>query len=106
MYVQVLTFQLNADDRQQAARFCERAVLGLAEFDGYVTDSCLTRPGHVSCGGRIAWSDWKSMESFRHSELYAKLRMSPMFEDVSDRAFCVEGGAIPVMMQSDLLAAA
>ncbi len=106
MYVQVLTFQLSANDRQQAARFCERAVLGLAEFDGYVTDSCLTRPEHDLCGGMIAWSDWKSMESFRHSELYAKLRMSPLVESVNDRTFCVESGATPGILESDLIAAA
>lgn len=95
-----------ATDPEGASRFVESAAFGIGEFDGYVTDTCLTKRGKALNGGMIAWSDWKSLESFRHSELYAKLLMSPLFEDVTDRAFYVDEGATPVMMQSELLAVA
>ena len=48
MYIQVLTLKLNEQDREEANRFYENAVLGLAEHDGFISDTCLTRPGH-SC---------------------------------------------------------
>jgi hypothetical protein len=63
MYIRVLSFHLtNNDDRDEAAYFCERAVLGLAEFDGYISDTCLTQPESGIFGGMIAWHDWKSLE--------------------------------------------
>lgn len=106
MYIQVLSFHHSASDREASTKFVESAVLGLAEFDGYLTDTCLTRPGYSPTGGMIAWSDWKSLESFRRSELYAKLLMSPHFEEVDDRAFYVDDRETPATGQLDLLSVA
>jgi hypothetical protein len=106
VYIQVLTLKLNEQDREEANRFYENAVLGLAEHDGFISDTCLTRPGHSIAGGMIAWADWASLEQFRRSELYAKLLLSPLVEDVYDRAFAVSDAATPASIQTELLAVA
>jgi hypothetical protein len=106
MYVQLLTFRVVAGERDDASYFCARAALGLAEFDGYISDTCLTKPGHDTFGGMIAWRDWTSLDAFRHSELYARLMMSPYFEGVDDRAFGIAERQEPVARQAELLAVA
>lgn len=105
MYIQVLTFHLTGGNADEVQHFTENAILGLSEFDGYISDTCLTQPESGIFGGMIAWHDWKSLEGFRHSELYAKLMLYRHFGDESDRAFAVNDGD-GASRQMELLAVA
>lgn len=107
MYIQVLTFRLSNDhNHQDTVHFCRTAMLGLAEFDGFVsvTPGASVEPGTVS--SMIVWRDWRAVESFRHSELYARMQMSPSFDEMDDRAFGVDNGSTTVGRLSELLAVA
>ena len=107
MYIQVLTFRLSKfHSEQETLQFCRAATLGLAEFDGFVsvTPIATVEPGTVS--SMVVWRDWRAVEAFRHSELYARMQMSPSFEEMDDRAFGVDTGYSTVGRLSELLAVA
>ncbi|MGH2610497.1 MAG: hypothetical protein ACRDHF_15560 [Tepidiformaceae bacterium] len=105
MYIQVLTFHLSDDPSADALEHCRTASLGLAEFDGFVSVTPVAPVRRGSASSMIVWRDWKAVEAFRHSELYARLQMNPHFDAVEDRAFGItDGGA--AAPPSELLAVA
>ena len=107
MYIQVLTFRLSNDhNHNDTVHFCRTATLGLAEFDGFVsvTPGAMVEPGTVS--SMIVWRDWRAVESFRHSELYARMQMSPSFDEMDDRAFGADTGKTNPGRLRELLAVA
>lgn len=54
----------------------------------------------------VVWRDWRAVEAFRHSELYARMQMNHSFDEVDDRAFGVDTGNTTVGRLSELLAVA
>lgn len=106
MYIQVLTFHLSGDPAADALEYCRAASLGLAEFDGFVSVTPISpvEPGTAST--MVVWSNWKAVEGFRHSELYARMQMSPHFDAMDDGAFGVDTGYGTAGRLNELLAAA
>jgi hypothetical protein len=106
MYIQILTFHLGDDHGTDAIGYARAAVLGLAEFDGFVsvTPVATVHPGSVSV--MAVWRDWRAVEAFRHSELYARLQMSPSYDSIDDRAFGVDTEVGPATRLRELLAVA
>jgi hypothetical protein len=106
MYIQVLTFHLSDDPNPDALNYTRAAVLGFAEFEGFVSVTPVSpvQPGSVSA--MAVWRDWKAVEAFRHSELYARMQMSPNYDSIDDRAFGVESGYGAATRLNELLAVA
>jgi hypothetical protein len=62
---------------RQAFHYVESLRLGISEFDGLVRHA---RTRRSVCGEWVvffAWKDERSIREFRHSELYARLALSP-----------------------------
>ncbi len=106
MYIQVLTFHLSDDPTPGALDYCRTASLGLAEFDGFVSVTPVSRVEPGTASTMVVWSNWKAVEGLRHSELYARMQMSPHFESIDDRAFGVDSGYGTVGRLNELLAVA
>ena len=77
MEIQTVTFSLRGMTDRQAFHYVESLRLGISEFDGLVRHA---RTRRSVCGEWVvffAWKDERSIREFRHSELYAKLALSP-----------------------------
>lgn len=77
MEIQTMTFSLRGMTDRQAFHYVESLRLGISEFDGLVRHA---RTRRSVCGEWVvffAWKDERSIREFRHSELYAKLALSP-----------------------------
>jgi hypothetical protein len=85
--VQVLTFRAYDTDEARIARQSSIVGLAIREFPGIVSSQYLTDPARRLVGGVTIWEDQEALESFRHSELYARLMMSPYLEEGVDRTY-------------------
>lgn len=77
MEIQTMTFSLRGMTDRQAFHYVESLRLGISEFDGLVRHA---RTRRSVCGEWVvffAWKDERSIREFRHSELYARLALSP-----------------------------
>jgi hypothetical protein len=86
MQVQVLMNETTITDERVARETASRFGLALGEFEGFVETSWDVLPGGVLLGV-VSWRDTQSLERFRHSELYARFRLSPTSLSVFDRSF-------------------
>lgn len=93
-HVQVLVNRTAYPDNSAAREAASRFALALGEFEGFVDTSWDVLPGGVLLGV-VAWRDTEALERFRHSELYAKFRLSPVSLGFVDRDFTLSqrGGA-------------
>jgi hypothetical protein len=92
MKIQVLTFQVNHSmPSAEVARWSEIVELAIGEFDGVVSGRCLTGTTPGMFGGLIVWESDEAMDRFRHSELYARLMLSPALDDAVDEDYPVRG---------------
>jgi hypothetical protein len=89
---QVLLRQSHSADEQELREDGKRFGLAVAEFDGFLESSWGAVPGAMV--GVIFWEDRRAMEGFRHSEVYARFRLSPSAEGFVDKSF-------PLRVQND-----
>jgi hypothetical protein len=84
MEIQTMTFDLRGMTERQAFIYAESLRLGISEFDGLVRYARARR----SIAGEYvifcAWKDERSVTAFRHSELYARLALSPNVLNLRD----------------------
>jgi hypothetical protein len=92
MRIQVLTFHVNQSmPAADVARWSEVVELAIDDFEGAVSSRCLTGSAPGMFGGLIVWESDEAMERFRHSELYARLMLSPALDDAMDEDYPVRG---------------
>ncbi|MCC6958881.1 MAG: hypothetical protein IT301_03455 [Dehalococcoidia bacterium] len=77
MEVQTLTFCTRGMTERQAFHYVESLRLGISEFDGLVRYARTRRAVAGHWAVFFAWKDKSSVAAFRHSELYARLALSP-----------------------------
>ncbi|MCK9518401.1 MAG: hypothetical protein M0R74_05140 [Dehalococcoidia bacterium] len=85
--VQVLTFRAYGVSQERLARQSDIISLATRDFPGAISSQCLTDAARNLIGGVTIWEDQEALDQFRHSELYARLMMSPLLEDGVDRAY-------------------
>ncbi len=92
MQVQTLSFNSDFAVPVAAGRYLESVRLGIVDFPGLITaEIAATREPGV--GFVLLWEDRDALNAFRHSELYAKLVLSPYWNEGHD---CDFADAIPV----------
>ena len=92
MKIQVLTFHVNASmPPADVSRWSDIVKLAIEDFDGVVSSRCLTGSAPDMFGGLIVWESEQALDRFRHSELYARLVLSPSLEDAVDEDYPVRG---------------
>ena len=84
--VQVLLNRMNLTDARPPHEAVQGLSLALGEFDGFVESVWDVLPGGLVVGA-VFWQDARALKRFRHSELYARFRLSPSSEGVVDRNF-------------------
>lgn len=84
MEIQTMTFSLRGMTDRQAYHYVESLRLGISEFDGLVRYARTRRSVAGEWVVFFAWKDEQSIREFRHSELYAKLALSPNVVDFRD----------------------
>ena len=89
MQIQVITFRLERMSPAQFDRYGQSFELAVRDTPGFVTTVCLEGQVENARGGVIVWEDAPAMAAFRHSELYARLAMSPFVEDFQDKDMSV-----------------
>lgn len=77
MEIQTMTFSLRGMTDRQAFHYVESLRLGISEFDGLVRYARTRRSVRGEWVVFFAWQDERSIREFRHSELYARLALSP-----------------------------
>lgn len=77
MEIQTLTFDLRGMTERQAFHYVESFRLGMSEFDGLVRYARSSRAVNGEYVVFCTWKDARSVAEFRHSELYARLALSP-----------------------------
>ena len=89
MQIQVIAYRVENTSGTQYQRYGQAFELALRDTPGFVTTACFEgRPDDVH-GGVVVWEDAQALAAFRHSELYARLAMSPFVEDFQDRDMAV-----------------
>lgn len=84
MEIQTMTFSLRGMTDRQAYHYVESLRLGISEFDGLVRYARTRRSVAGEWVVFFAWKDERAIRDFRHSELYAKLALSPNVTDFRD----------------------
>ena len=84
MEIQTMTFSLRGMTDRQAYHYAESLRLGISEFDGLVRYARTRRSVAGEWIVFFAWKDERAIQEFRHSELYAKLALSPNVVDFRD----------------------
>ncbi len=84
MEIQTMTFSLRGMTDRQAYHYVESLRLGISEFDGLVRYARTRRSVAGEWVVFFAWKDEQSIREFRHSELYARLALSPNVVDFRD----------------------
>ncbi len=84
MEIQTMTFSLRGMTDRQAYHYVESLRLGISEFDGLVRYARTRRSVAGEWVVFFAWKDERAIREFRHSELYAKLALSPNVVDFRD----------------------
>ena len=85
MKVQILAFRADALDPATMQRRTNLLELAVSEFPGLVTGAYVTYPADHVFGGITVWEDGEALARFRHSELYAKLVLSPDVDETADQ---------------------
>ena len=84
MEIQTMTFDLRGMTDRQAYHYVESLRLGISEFDGLVRYARTRRSVSGEWIVFCAWQDERSVRDFRHSELYARLALSPNVVNLHD----------------------
>ena len=84
MEIQTMTFDLRGMTERQAYHYAESLRLGISEFEGLVRHARTRRNVAGEYVVFCTWEDRRAVETFRHSELYAKLRLSPNVYNLRD----------------------
>ena len=77
MEIQTMTFDLRGMTERQAYHYVESLRLGISEYDGLERHARSRRSMQGEWIVFCTWTDGRSVSEFRHSELYAKLALSP-----------------------------
>jgi len=105
METQTITFSLRGMTERQAYFYAESLRLGISEFDGLLRHARAQR----SVAGEYAifctWKDARSVEAFRHSEVYARFALSTNVVDLCDTTETVGQSARPTVTE-DMIALA
>jgi hypothetical protein len=88
MEIQTLTFDLRGMTDRQAYHYTESLRLGMSEFDGLVRHARTRRTAAGEFIVFCTWEDERFVSAFRHSELYAKLALSPNVYNLRDYTEC------------------
>ena len=86
MEIQTMTFDLRGMTERQAYHYAESFRLGISEFDGLERHARSRRSVSGQWIVFCAWKDAAALAGFRHSELYAKLALSPNVYNLHDYA--------------------
>lgn len=84
MEVQTLTFCTRGMTDRQAFHYVESLRLGISEFDGLVRYARTRRAVAGHWAVFFGWKDRAAVIAFRHSELYARLALSPSVTQFQD----------------------
>jgi hypothetical protein len=84
MEIQTMTFDLRGMTERQAYHYAESFRLGISEFDVLERHARSRRSVSGQWIVFCTWKDAAAVHSFRHSELYAKLAMSPHVYNLRD----------------------
>lgn len=92
MRVQTLSFNSDMAVPMTAGRYLESFRLGIVEFPGLVAAETAAAP-EPGFGYTLLWEDSGALDTFRRSELYAKLVLSPYWNEGYDHDFAA---AVPL----------
>ena len=105
METQTITFSLRGMTERQAYFYAESFRLGISEFDGLVRHARSQRAVTGEYVMFCTWKDARSVEAFRHSEVFAKFALSPNVIDLCDTTETVGQLARPTVTE-DMIALA
>lgn len=84
MEIQTLTFCTRGMTERQAFHYVESLRLGISEFDGLIRYARTRRAVAGHWAVFFGWKDNAAVAAFRHSELYARLALSPNVTEFQD----------------------
>jgi len=105
METQTMTFSLRGMTERQAYFYAESLRLGISEFDGIVRRARMQRSVAGEYVLFCTWKDVRSVERFRHSEVYARFALSTNVTDLCDTTETIGQFARPTVTE-DMIALA